>query len=96
MQLDKVWSFMLKKQRNSGYGHRCAAPLRARQIVAYVIGIRSESICLKLWQTMPDTYTVRLLAISGTLMQKLFQKKRIRALAKKVDRPIIRNVRRTL
>mgnify|MGYP006323233327 FL=1 len=29
---------------------------RTRQIIAYVIGDRSEATCLKLWQAIPDMY----------------------------------------
>lgn len=54
LELDEVWSFVLKKtQKRWLWTAMCR---RTRQIVAYVIGDRSEATCLKLWQTIPNAY----------------------------------------
>ncbi len=54
LELDEVWSFVLKKEHKRWLW--TAICRRTRQIVAYVIGDRSEDTCQKLWQAIPDTY----------------------------------------
>jgi insertion element IS1 protein InsB len=54
LELDEVWSFVLKKSEKRWLW--TAMCRRTRQIIAYVIGDRSEATCLKLWQAIPDMY----------------------------------------
>ena len=54
LELDEVWSFLLKKDNKRWLW--TAICRRTRQIVAYAIGDRSEDTCRKLWQAIPDTY----------------------------------------
>ena len=54
LELDEVWSFVLKKVEKRWLW--IAICRRTRQIVAYVIGDRSEETCRKLWQAIPDGY----------------------------------------
>ena len=54
LELDEVWSFVLKKaQKRWLWTAMCR---RTRQIIAYVIGDRSEATCQKLWQAIPEMY----------------------------------------
>ncbi|GAB4453324.1 MAG: hypothetical protein OHK0029_05910 [Armatimonadaceae bacterium] len=54
LEIDAVWSFVKKK------GERVwvwvALAYQSRQVVAMVIGDRSERTCRKLWQRIPDAY----------------------------------------
>ena len=54
LELDELWSFV-----------RCKAPVRwlwtllcrrTRQVVAYVLGDRSEQTCRRLWARIPEDY----------------------------------------
>lgn len=54
LELDEVWSFVLKKLNKRWLW--TALCRRTRQIVAYVIGDRSEQTCRKLWEAIPDGY----------------------------------------
>ena len=54
LELDEVWSFVLKKKNKRWLW--TAICRRTRQIVAYVIGDRSEVTCQKLWQAIPTKY----------------------------------------
>ena len=54
LELDKLWSFVLKKANNSWVW--IALCRRTRQIVAYVGGDRSEQSRRKLWQRIPAAY----------------------------------------
>ena len=58
LELDEVWSFVLKKKNKRWLW--TAICHRTRQIVAYAIGDRSEVTCRKLWQAIPDTYKTSL------------------------------------
>ncbi len=52
LELDDVWSFVLKKD-----GPRwlwTAMCRRTRQIVAFAIGDRSKTTCLRLWKAIPE------------------------------------------
>ena len=54
LELDEIWSFVLKKKNKRWLW--TAICRRTRQIVAYVIGDRSEATCQKLWNAIPDSY----------------------------------------
>jgi len=54
LELDELWSFVLKKSNKRWIW--LALCRRTRQIVAYVIGDRSESTCRKLWGRIPSAY----------------------------------------
>ena len=54
LELDEIWSFVQKKeQRRWVWTAMCR---RTRQIVACVIGDRSQTTCLYLWQAIPQVY----------------------------------------
>ncbi len=54
LELDEVWSFVLKKRQKRWLW--TAMCRRTRQIVAFVIGDRSKATCLRLWTAIPDGY----------------------------------------
>ncbi len=54
LELDELWSFVYKKSNKRWVW--LALCRRTRQIVAYVIGDRSESTCRQLWKRIPDSY----------------------------------------
>jgi len=54
LELDEVWSFVLKKADKRWLW--TAMCRRTRQIVAFVIGDRSEATCRLLWQAIPEEY----------------------------------------
>ena len=54
LELDEMWSFVLKKVNKRWLW--IALCRRTRQIVAFVIGDRSEGTCLKLWACIPEEY----------------------------------------
>jgi len=54
LELDELWSFVLKKSQKRWIW--LALCRRTRQIVAYVIGDRSEKTCRKLWERIPTEY----------------------------------------
>lgn len=45
-----------KRAKNACYGLPYVVPLRARQIVAHVIGDHGVKTCRKLWKLIPDEY----------------------------------------
>jgi IS1 family transposase len=54
LELDELWSFVLKKANQRWiWLALCRA---TRQVVAYYIGDRSEAGCQKLWERIPVTY----------------------------------------
>jgi len=54
LELDELWSFVLKKARKRWiWIALCRA---TRQVVAYVIGDRSQTSCQKLWERIPAAY----------------------------------------
>jgi IS1 family transposase len=55
LELDEVWSFVLKKAHKRWVW--VALCRRTRQIVAYFIGDHSEASCLQLWRRIPRQYT---------------------------------------
>ena len=54
LELDEVWSFVLRRSNKRWLW--LALCRRTRQIVAFVIGDRSEASCYKLWQAIPQSY----------------------------------------
>lgn len=54
LELDELWSFVLKKARKRWIW--LALCRQTRQVVAYVIGDRSEATCQKLWNQIPGPY----------------------------------------
>ena len=54
LELDEMWSFVLKKVNKHWLW--IALCRRTRQVVAFVIGDRSEKTCLKLWACIPEEY----------------------------------------
>ena len=54
LELDEMWSFVLKKSEKRWLWTVLCR--RTRQIVAHVIGDRSEKTCRKLWELIPEEY----------------------------------------
>ncbi len=54
LELDELWSFVLKKARKRWIW--IALCRQTRQVVAYVVGDRSRKTCRRLWQAIPDAY----------------------------------------
>lgn len=54
LELDEAWSFVAKKSEKRRLW--TAICRRTGQIVAFVIGDRSEETCRQLWQVIPQTY----------------------------------------
>jgi insertion element IS1 protein InsB len=54
LELDELWSFVLKKLNQAWVW--IALCRKTRQVVAYVIGDRSKATCRKLWRAIPQVY----------------------------------------
>ena len=54
LELDELWSFVQQKSQKRWIW--IALCRRTRQVVAYVIGDRSQATCRKLWHQIPETY----------------------------------------
>jgi len=54
LELDEVWSFVLKKGQKRWLW--IALCRRTRQVVAFTIGHRSEKTCRRLWNKLPAAY----------------------------------------
>lgn len=54
LELDELWSFVLKKARKRWIW--IALCRQTRQVVAYVVGDRSAKTCRRLWQALPEPY----------------------------------------
>jgi insertion element IS1 protein InsB len=54
LELDELWSFVLKKARKRRIWP--ALCRQTRQVVAFVIGDRSRKTCRRLWEAIPDRY----------------------------------------
>ena len=54
LELDELWSFVLKKARKRWIW--IALCRQTRQVVAFVIGDRSEQTCHRLWKTIPELF----------------------------------------
>lgn len=57
LELDELWSFVLKKARKRWVW--IALCRQTRQIVAFVIGDRSEKTCLRLWKAIAEGLSLR-------------------------------------
>ncbi len=54
LELDELWSFVLKKANKRWIW--IALCRQTKQVVAFVIGDRSERTCRKLWETIPAAF----------------------------------------
>jgi IS1 family transposase len=54
LELDELWSFVLKKAHNSWIW--IALCRQTRQVVAYAVGDRSKKTCQRLWEAIPQEY----------------------------------------
>ncbi len=54
LELDELWSFVLKKARKRWIW--IALCRQTRQVVAYMVGDRSEQTCRRLWQAIPRAF----------------------------------------
>jgi len=54
LELDEMWSFVLKRANKRWIW--IALCRLTRQVVAYLIGDRSEASCRKLWEKIPQPY----------------------------------------
>ena len=54
LELDELWSFVLKKANEIWIW--IALCRKTRQVVAYALGDRSKKTCLRLWQSIPLLY----------------------------------------
>ena len=54
LELDELWSFVLKKARKRWVW--LALCRQTRQVVAYVVGDRGEKTCRRLWRAIPEAF----------------------------------------
>ncbi len=54
LEADEMWSFVVEKAQKRWLW--TVMNRRTRQIVAFVIGDRSEETCQKLWEQIPESY----------------------------------------
>jgi IS1 family transposase len=54
LELDELWSFVLKKARKRWIW--IALCRQTRQVVAFVVGDRSEKTCRRLWKAIPEVF----------------------------------------
>jgi len=54
LELDELWSFVLKKANKRWIW--IALCRQTRQVVAFVIGDRSEATCQRLWEKIPQAF----------------------------------------
>jgi insertion element IS1 protein InsB len=54
LELDELWSFVLKKAHDSWVW--IALCRQTRQVVAYAVGDRSKQTCQRLWEAIPEGY----------------------------------------
>src|SRR5438132_11256154 len=54
LELDELWSFVLKKAHDSWIW--IALCRKTRQVVAYAVGDRSKKTCQRLWEAIPQEY----------------------------------------
>jgi len=52
LELDELWSFVLKKAHDSWIW--IALCRKTRQVVAYAVGDRSKRTCQRLWEAIPQ------------------------------------------
>jgi IS1 family transposase len=55
LEADELWSFVLKKENKVWVW--LVLCRKTRQIIAYVIGDRSEATCQRLWDSLPQAYS---------------------------------------
>jgi hypothetical protein len=63
LELDELWSFVLKKAHH--FWIWIALCRKTRQVVAYAVGDRSKRTCLRLWEAIPSVSS------SGALLHRL-------------------------
>ncbi len=54
LELDELWSFVLKKAND--FWIWIALCRQTRQVVAYAVGDRSKQTCQRLWENSPSAY----------------------------------------
>jgi insertion element IS1 protein InsB len=54
LELDELWSFVLKKAHD--FWIWIALCRKTRQVVAYAVGDRSKQTCQRLWEAIPQEY----------------------------------------
>ena len=54
LELDELWSFVLKKARQRWVW--LALCRQTRQVVAFVVGDRSAQTCRRLWEAIPEAF----------------------------------------
>jgi IS1 family transposase len=54
LELDELWSFVLKKAHEVWVW--IALCRKTRQVVAYALGVRSKQTCRRLWEAIPSAY----------------------------------------
>lgn len=54
LELDELWSYVWSKEHQSWLW--VALCRRTRQVVSFVIGTRTDNLCKKLWNKIPETY----------------------------------------
>lgn len=55
LEADELWSFVFKKENKAWVW--IVLCRKTRQVIAYVIGDRSEDTCQKLWNSVPSAYS---------------------------------------
>jgi hypothetical protein len=88
LELDELWSFVQQKEQTRWVW--TAICRRTRQIVAFVIGDRSKTTCLRLWEAIPEGHFVAVpSAIFGPPIDTFSQLPPIAVLAKKLGKLLI-------
>jgi len=86
LELDELWSFVQKKSQKRWIWF--AVCRRTKQIVAWVIGDRSEATSGSYGDASRRPIGIVIhSATSGRLISRFFRKRRIRRSARRVDRP---------
>ena len=81
LELDEMWSFVLKKSEKRWLWTVLCR--RTRQIIAHVIGDRSEKTCRKLWKLIPAEYkSCRSYSDFWDAYEKVFPKETHRSVGK--------------
>jgi len=55
LEADELWSFVFKKEQQAWVW--IVLCRKTRQVIAYVIGDRTEDTCKKLWASLPQAYS---------------------------------------
>jgi IS1 family transposase len=56
LEADELWLFVFKKEKKAWVWMVLCR--KTRQIIAYVIGDRSETTCQRLWDSLPQAYSL--------------------------------------